>query len=411
MIRPPRSSSSLVVAVYLPTLLLSTGQGVLVPTLPLYVQQAFGASFSLVSLAVAAAGIGTLLGDVPAGMLLEHYGRKPVMVAGTMSLAVATLALAVLGNLPLFVALRLVVGVGTAMWNISRMAYVTDVVPLRDRGRALSTFGGVNRIGTFVGPAIGGLAGSLFGLATPFYLSALLAAGAAAISLVWITETRHAEAGATRHMRWRIVGRLARQHWRELATAGSAQIFGQMIRAGRQIIVPLYGKDAIGLDVAQIGSIVSLSSAVDMTLFLPAGMLMDRLGRKFASVPSFIVLAVGMALVPLAHTYAGLLVASLVMGLGNGIGSGTMMTLGADLAPRRATGEFLGLWRLIGDTGSSAGPIAVGAIADAVGLSLAAFCLSGIGLLAAATLFLFVRETLVQPESAAKAAPARAGAP
>ncbi len=148
-----------------------------------------------------------------------------------------------------------------------------------------------------------------------------------------------------------------------------------------------------------------------MTLFLPAGMLMDRLGRKFASVPSFIVLAVGMALVPLAHSYVGLLVASLVMGLGNGIGSGTMMTLGADLAPRQATGEFLGLWRLIGDTGSSAGPIAVGAIADAVGLSLAAFCLSGIGLLAAATLFLFVRETLVQPEPAATTAPARAGAP
>lgn len=410
--RPPRSSSSLVIAVYLPTLLLSTGQGILVPTLPLYVQQAFGASFSLVSLAVAAAGMGTLLGDVPAGMLLEHYGRKPIMVAGTLSLAVATLALAVLGSFPVFVALRLVAGVGTAMWNISRMAYVTDVVPLRDRGRALSTFGGVNRIGTFVGPAIGGLAGSLFGLAAPFYLSALLAAGAAAISLVWIAETRHAEAGATRHLRWRIVGGLARRHWRELTTAGSAQIFGQMIRAGRQIIVPLYGKDAIGLDVAQIGSIVSLSSAVDMTLFLPAGMLMDRLGRKFASVPSFIVLAIGMALVPLAHSYVGLLVASLVMGLGNGIGSGTMMTLGADLAPRQATGEFLGLWRLIGDTGSSAGPIAVGAIADAVGLSLAAFCLSGIGLLAAATLFLFVRETLVQPEPAATTtAPARAGAP
>ncbi len=409
--RPPRSSSSLVIAVYLPTLLLSTGQGILVPTLPLYVQQAFGASFSLVSLAVAAAGVGTLLGDVPAGMLLEHYGRKPIMVAGTLSLAIATLALAVLGSFPVFVALRLVAGVGTAMWNISRMAYVTDVVPLRDRGRALSTFGGVNRIGTFIGPAIGGLAGSLFGLAAPFYLSALLAAGAAAISLVWIAETRHVEAGATRHLRWRIVGGLARRHWRELTTAGSAQIFGQMIRAGRQIIVPLYGKDAIGLGVAQIGSIVSLSSAVDMTLFLPAGMLMDRLGRKFASVPSFIVLAVGMALVPLAHSYVGLLVASLVMGLGNGIGSGTMMTLGADLAPRQATGEFLGLWRLIGDTGSSAGPIAVGAIADAVGLSLAAFCLSGIGLLAAATLFLFVRETLVQPEPAATTAPARAGAP
>lgn len=128
-----------------------------------------------------------------------------------------------------------------------------------------------------------------------------------------------------------------------------------MIRAGRQLIVPLYGANTLGLTVVEIGSIVSISSAVDMSLFLPAGILMDKLGRKFASVPSFIVLAIGMAMVPFAVNYTTLLVATCVMGFGNGIGSGTMMTLGADLAPKEATGEFLGVWRLIGDSGTSGG--------------------------------------------------------
>jgi hypothetical protein len=91
------------------------------------------------------------------------------------------------------------------------------------------------------------------------------------------------------------------------------------------------------------------------------------------------------------------------MGLGNGIGSGTMMTLGADLAPRQATGEFLGVWRLIGDVGATGGPLAVGAIADAVGLTLAAFSLAGVGVLAAGTLLLFVKETLDQGPQAAPA--------
>ncbi|MBI3972898.1 MAG: MFS transporter [Chloroflexi bacterium] len=394
-----RTTYSLALPVYVPTLLLSIGQGILLPTLPLYAQE-FGVGFGLVSLAVAAAGLGTLIGDVPSGVLLERYGRKPVMVVGTISLALATLALAMLQFFPVLVALRLLAGIGTSMWNISRMAYLTDVVPPRDRGRALSTFGGVSRIGTFVGPALGGVIGSAFGLATPFYVAAGMAAAAAVISMVFIQESRHGEAVAANKMRWAIVGTLVRHHWRELGTAGSAQIFAQMIRAGRQIIVPLYGNNALGLDVAQIGTIVSISSAVDMSLFLPAGILMDKLGRKFASVPSFLVLALGMGLIPLATDYVGLLLATCVMGFGNGIGSGTMMTLGADLAPKKATGEFLGVWRLIGDVGATGGPLVVGGVADLVGLSLAAFSLTGVGVLAAATLLLFVRETLAEPQVA-----------
>jgi MFS family permease len=408
-----RDTYSLVLPVYVPTFLLSIASGVLIPTLPLYAQslladQGDAASFSLISLAVASDGFGTLIGDVPAGMLLERYGRKPVMLAGTVSLALATAVLVFLQVFPVLVALRLVAGIGTAMWNISRMAYLTDVVPIRDRGRALSAFGGINRIGTFVGPFLGGVVGSAFGLAAPFAISAVAAGLAALVSVFFVTETRHHEAAASRHMRWSIVGTIVSRHWKELSTAGSAQVFAQMIRAGRRIVVPLYGKDALGLDVAAIGSIVSISSAVDMSLFIPAGILMDKLGRKFAAVPSFVVMAIGMALIPLSTNYVGLLFATCVIGFGNGLGSGTMMTLGADLAPRQATGEFLGVWRLIGDVGATSGPLVVGGIADVVGLGPAAFGLAGMGVLAAATLLLFVRETLGDHGAHGARAPAEA---
>jgi MFS family permease len=399
---PLRQTASLLLPVYVPTLLLSIGQGILVPTLPLYAQD-FGVNYALVSLAVAAAGLGTLVGDVPSGMMLERFGRKPVMVVGTVMLALSTLGLVYLQHFPALLLLRFLAGLGTAMWNISRMAYLTDTVPLRDRGRALSTFGGVSRIGTFVGPALGGVLGTILGLTAPFYAAAATAAAAAVISIIFISESRHKETVAHGHTRWAVVGAVVKAHWRELGTAGSAQIFAQMIRAGRQIIVPLYAANELNLSVAEIGSIVSISSAVDMSLFLPAGILMDKLGRKYASVPSFLVMAAGMAMVPLSSGYAGLLAATCVMGLGNGIGAGSMMTLGADLAPRRATGEFLGVWRLIGDVGSTGGPLVVGTIADAVGLTMAAFSLAGIGVLAATTLLLFVKETLQSPPARAPA--------
>ena len=131
---PLRQTYSLLLPVYVPTLLLSIGQGILVPTLPLYAQD-FGVNYALVSLAVAAAGLGTLVGDVPTGMMLERFGRKPVMVVGTISLSLATLGLVFLQHFPALVALRFLAGVGTAMWNISRMAYLADTVPIRDRGQ------------------------------------------------------------------------------------------------------------------------------------------------------------------------------------------------------------------------------------------------------------------------------------
>ncbi len=402
-----RTNKGLLLSVYAPTLMLSFSQAVLVPTLPLYAQS-FGVSLSQVSLAMAAAGFGTLLTDLPAGLLLERMGRRPMMLVGTGALALATLAIPLLPLFPILVLARLIAGAGTAMWGISRMAYLTDVTSPRDRGRAISTFGGINRIGTFAGPAVGGLVGSLFGLAAPFIVSGVLAALALVLAHLFIVETGRRDGPSHGKLRWKVMGEVVRRHWRDLSTAGAAQIFAQMIRAGRQLIVPLYGANVLGLDVAAVGSIVSLSAAIDMSLFVPAGFIMDRLGRKFASVPSFLVMGLGMALIPLARDYTGLLIATAVIGLGNGLGSGTMMTLGADLAPRQAVGEFLGVWRLIGDAGSTGGPVVVGTIADLVGLSLAALVLAAVGGVAALTLALFVRETLEEHGPATGQAPSPA---
>src|SRR5207244_11950322 len=102
----------------------------------------------------------------------------------------------------------------------------------------------------------------------------------------------------------------------------------------------------------------------------------------------------GLAGLPLGHSAGSLLTAATVMGVGNGLGAGIMLTLGADLAPKGGTGEFLGLWRLVGDVGSTGGPLVVGSVADAVSLPVAALAMCGIGVLASSTLARFVPETL-----------------
>ena len=169
----------------------------------------------------------------------------------------------------------------------------------------------------------------------------------------------------------------------------------QLIRmAPRQIILPLFAAQSLGLDIQSIGIILSVSSAVDMTLFYPAGWIMDRLGRKYAIVTSIVGLVVGTALIPMASSYNGLMLVGLLIGFSNGLGSGTMMTLGADLAPPNVRAEFISLWRVVGDIGATSAPLIVGWVADTFLLSAAPGVIAGIGL-AGALIFAFgVPETL-----------------
>jgi MFS family permease len=386
--------STIIYSIYVPTFLLAFCRGLLVPVLPLYAAS-FDVSYAVVGLVLASEGFGTLVGDLPAGILIGRLGRKRSMIIGIVSMIVSILAFSWARSAYELIAYGFLLGLGGSMWNIARHAYLADAAPTDGRGRAIAVFGGINRVGQFAGPFLGGAIGAAFGLRAPFLIYAIVAMIALIFPLRFVERRgyRPPERG-TLSEHFAHTGALIREHFHSLATAGSGQLFAQMIRSGRNIVIPLYAADVLGLSVAQVGFIVGFSAAVDMSLFYPAGYIMDRFGRKFAYVPSFAIQALGMALVPFTAGFGTLLLATSVIGLGNGLGSGTMMTLGADLAPPESRGEFLGVWRLIGDAGSTGGPVVVGAVADLLGLSLATFTIAGVGLLAAAMLGTLVPETL-----------------
>jgi MFS family permease len=398
--------TTLILSLYLPSFLLAFGSGMLIPVLPLYARS-FGISYAMVGLVLASQSIGNLLGDVPSGVMMGRLGQRWSMTLGLAVLGSTTIAMGLARSVPELIIYSFVGGVGMALWNISRHAYMTNAIPLALRGRATATFGGINRIGVFAAPAIGGVLATAYGMRLPFYIYGGFVFAALAVVALFSNESddvvhlpHRGFVGTASNL-----GRVFREHRRTLIPAGIAMFLGTMIRSGTKIAIPLYGSDVVGLDLDQIGLIVTLSAAVDMSMFYLAGVLMDRYGRKFASVPSFAIQGLGMALVPLAFSFSTLLLATLVIGFGNGIGSGTMLTLGSDLAPTDSMGEFLGMWRLIGDTGQMGAPLVIGSIADALSLSMATLAIAASGLGAAAVLALFVPETRPGHE-----APAPAGA-
>jgi MFS family permease len=385
----------LILPIYLPTLVISVSEGLLMPVLPIFVRE-IEVSYVLVGLVLAGEGLGMLLGDVPGGVLMRRLGRKGTMVLGLSSVVLSTVALFWVRLLPVAFACRLITGFGRALWNVSRHAYVAETVRIASRGRATAFLGGLFRIGHFLGPMAGGIVAARYGLRAMFPAFGAVCAIALLMVVAFVRPTRSTQVKGAARLAARDHHLLStlKAHYRVLASAGAGQLFAQAIRAGRDVIIPLYAADALGLDVRSIGYIVSIGMAAEVVLFYPAGWIMDRWGRKYAIVPCFAIQALGMFIVPLTGGLVGLATAAVVIGLGNGLGSGSMMVLGADLAPQETRGEFLGLWRLIGDAGSSGGPFAVGNVAGLFTLPVAAWVMCAVGLTAAVIFALLVPETL-----------------
>ncbi|MEE8349152.1 MAG: MFS transporter [Acidobacteriota bacterium] len=380
----------LLIPIYLPSLLLSVSQQALLILLPLYVLELEGGA-AFAAVVVGLRGLGMLLFDVPAGMMVSRFGDKPSMMVGLVCMTVTGISLALVDNLWLLTPFVILYGVGSAAWMLGRLCYMTDAFDIAERGRALSVIGGLMRLGAFAGPAIGGATAQFLG-----YNVAFLGAGVAsamAMALVWaFAQNVRPDLGQRGPYLAQLI-QIVNSHRRSFATAGFASLGIQLMRSGRQLFIPLFGA-AVGLDAAVIGGIYSLSSALDMSLFYPAGLVMDRWGRKWLTAPAMALFAFALTLFPLVTGFYSLLGVALLLGLANGFTAGIVMILGADLAPQDLRGEFLGIWRLIGDLGWGGGPLLIGVLVEAVSLTAATFAVAGIGFLGLGVLVLFMEETL-----------------
>ena len=381
--------------VYLPSFMGAICNGLLIPVLPLYILS-FDVSYGLVGLFLASNGIGMLVSDVPAGLILRRLGERKSMLIGLAFTTVSTFALFWAQNIPQALVLRLTAGFGMALFGISRHIYITDVIALSSRGRANALFGGLMRIGKFVGPAIGGLVAAAFGLRAVFLLYAAIYGLIFVIVATFIAHRDLPAFQSSTHEGNPLYITITTQY-RILITAGLGQIFGQLVRSGVVVVVPLYAAEVLGLKVEAIGLIISIAAAVDLAFFYPAGLIMDGHGRKYAIIPCFLIQAIGLALLPFTYNFSSLLMISALISLGNGLGSGTMLTLGSDLAPEGSRAEFLSLWRFIGDLGHTGGPLVVGVVAALATLQVATWAVSVAGLLAVLVFAHHVPETLKKP--------------
>ena len=389
-----RQFLGLFLPLYLPAFLYAVSNSLLVPILPKYAE-GFQVNYTLIGVLLAGNAIGMLISDLPSGIVMRHLGQKRSMIIGLVLAGVSSSLLFWAPTIAWAIFFRLIAGMGNSLHTVSRQFYLAEMTSVGQRGRVISTFGGTFRFGRFLGPLIGGTVAMMMGLRASFLAYGMICVVAIVIVALYLPKVEQMRVHApVARPKGGLFWHMLRTQYRKLATAGLGYLFFQIIRSGPVTLIPLYGTFFLHLDVQTIGMIIGFSSGLDMLLFIPAGFVMDRWGRRYAVITSCLCITTGVAMVSVASSVTLLLAAGLVAGFGNGLGSGTMMTMGADLSPEVGRSDFLGAWSMVGDTGTASGPLVTGKLADLMPLPLTAWVIAAGGITAALIFWRLVPETL-----------------
>src|ERR1700760_4935770 len=318
---------SVAVAAFGPAPLFGLAEGAMIPVIaPSSIDR--GAGTAVAALINALLGIGSIVTNIPSGILATRIGeRKSMLVAAAVAGAGLILCLVNLGHgalsLTVFGLGVLLLGAASSVYTLARQSYLTEIVPPPMRARAMSTLGGTLRIGVFAGPFLSAGAEAVWGLPGAYYVSLVAMAGAA--FLVYrvpdLEKTDEHRAAAAEVTSWGMI----KQYWRIFGTLGLSVVLLSAIRQTRQVVIPLWAAH-IGLSPTANSIIYGIAGLIDVATFYPAGKVMDAYGRRWVAVPSAAVLGLSFILMPFTHAAVTLTLAAMIMGFGNGIGSRLVTT-------------------------------------------------------------------------------------
>ncbi|MEE8519193.1 MAG: MFS transporter, partial [Dehalococcoidia bacterium] len=306
-------------------------------------------------------------------------------------------------------------------WGIGREISGIDIVRPDQRGRMLSGFHGLHTTGMAVGPAFGGVLTELVNFRAVFVAFAIVAAMAVLLGAIShnakppesvnrLPKRRSSLAAVLgiRPMMRSFVDLLKQIDPAFRATYAVltfATFSSFLFRMGVQSILPLYASAELGLSPTETGLLFSISGGVVFAMILPAGFIIDKVGRKWATVPSNGLPFIALLLIPFSDTFLQLAALISIVGMANGLSLGSLASSTYDIAPAGARGRLQATRRTIAETGGIAAPLAGGILADAYGPGVPFVVFAPVLLISALLLAFVAKETLVKHGAVTEKAP------
>jgi MFS transporter, DHA1 family, tetracycline resistance protein len=339
------------------------GFGVVIPLLPFYGLH-FGAGPAEVTWMMACYSLAQLFSSPLLGRLSDRIGRRPVLLVSLAASVGSYLWLGFANALWMLFAARLLAGAGAG--NIAAaQAYITDVTTPETRAKGMGLIGAAFGLGFTVGPALGGLvAGSdptAAALARPAFLAAGLSGTAFVIALARLKESlpRASRDAAARPSRWRVAKDVAsRPMLRRLILLLFVTVTAF---AGMETTFALWANSAYGWGPREVGYNFLY---VGLVLVAVQGGLIGKASRRFGEVRLVLagagMIALGLALLPVALALWRLLLVNTLLALGMGLLNPAITSLISQQAAVDERGGILGVSQSASSLSRILGPAAAG---------------------------------------------------
>jgi MFS family permease len=378
----------------------------IIPTIPVLAEQ-FAVSAGGAAQIVTCFAIGRFTGTVIGGIVLDRVGTRAALISGPLLASAAALAAVAAPWLSAILFLSLIIGAADSLWATAREIAGIDLAQRNQRGRVLSSLHGTYNIGTAICPFIGGWLTDRFSYKAAFIGYAI--ASGASIFLGWIgpdtailaPQKSNPVKGWTASsfiQRYRRLVNLFKQIRPDLRATYVALVVATFAAQSQRIMVqsmlPLYAGYYLQLSPTEIGLLFTVSGVVVFAMIIPAGYIMDRVGRKWCTVPSTGIPALVFVLITFTTSFTALAILVGLAGLAQGLSLGSLATSTYDVVPGHARGRLQAARRTVAELGSSVAPVIGGYLANRFNPAVPFLAYAPLLLLSAMYLALVGKETL-----------------
>lgn len=399
---------------YLGTFLSGLGWSMVFPAIAV-LPGVYGVSLGAAAQLVTLYGIGRFAAMPAAGQLIDRAGSRASLLAGTVLIALGALLAAAAPLFLLLLVAAFMIGMGDGFWAMGREVSGVDLVRLDQRGRVLSGFHGMHSGGYAAGPLIGGFLIEVWGLQSMFvayagvaFLSVLLGLASHDARIVQDnTDIDRVRVAAHRPKTLSWFSRMRDlYHQIEPGLRATYLVFvfatlaAFMFRQTFQSILPLYAEREAGLSTIEIGALFSLSGVLILIMIIPVGFILDKVGRKWATVPSTGLPAIAFLALPFTDSFQMLVVLVALMGVANGLSLGSLAASTYDVVPAHARGRLQAARRMVAEIGGVGAPLFGGVLINLTSPGAPFLAYAPVLVVAALLLAFVAKETLIKEKRA-----------
>lgn len=339
------------------------GFGLIIPILPTYAKT-LGATDAMVGLLGTSFSIMQFIFASFWGGLSDRFGRRPIMLISIAIMVVAYILFANATVLWLLFATRLLKGFGAANLSVAQ-AYISDVVPQKDRTKAFGVIGAAFGLGFIFGPSIGGVINEFYGVAGVGYFAAGLGTINFILAWLFLKESLKEKSDSIALFPNPFKDLVRFKHIPEVNALFTINFVYVLGFSMMQITATLLWAEHFGLSEMHIGYTFAY---VGLLAVIIQGGLIGKFNTWFGErnllVIGTLLAAVGlfgMPFVPTDH-FSLELVCMTFLSLGNALLTPTVSSLLSSFAPDGMQGKILGTNQSVGSLARVVGP-AVGGVA------------------------------------------------